>query len=641
MAEPVGAATGKPVKTKRAAQNLSPADVISRVEELLETRYRSADLGNLDDPLSETVYILLSKQTREGCYQGLFRKLRKLYPAWRDVLQADPGDLEVILTPGGFQHARARELLGILAAVAEDNERRCVGPAASPPSDLTLDYLRELPDEEVESFLTSLPGIGPKSARCVMSYALGRQRFAVDTHVHRIFERLAVVPMQNRKVDHDPLEAAIPLRSRRRLHMNLVHHGRAVCTSAKPKCGNCVLISFCAGGRARVAQVSGQKLTAVELFSGAGGLGTGFVQEGFKVTLAVELDRHAAQTYRANHPGTPVLEADIGKLTAREAIRFSPAAATPDVLLAGPPCQGYSVAGRRDSNDVRNRLFTHVSRLAKELRARYVVVENVHGLRNVDGVSFISRVKQSFVHRGFSISEYLLNAADFGVAQVRRRCVFIGRRSELGGAPPGPPVPSVQGTNRRLQHALMDLPEVGTGVIAEYLRTDAGSVLLNASTMAHSRRVTEKISKIAAGKGPLSYRRLGMDLASTLIAGHRALPVHPWLNRTISVREAARIQGFADTYVFCGPRSTQPLQVANAVPPPLAAAVARHITSLVRHGEKAPSAAMMPKRNLSPVRAAARPAVNGPDDVLRSDKEPLQTLTPAGVLKDQVALVAQ
>src|SRR5262249_22240449 len=83
--------------------------------------------------------------------------------------------------------------------------------------------------------------------------------------------------------------------------------------------------------------------------------------------------------------------------------------------------------------------------------------------------------------------------------------------------------------------------------------------------------------KIAPGEGPISYRRLEMDVARTLVAGHRAMPVHPWLNRTISVREAARIQGFDDNYFFCGPRWEQPLQVANAVPPTVARAIASHL----------------------------------------------------------------
>jgi site-specific DNA-cytosine methylase len=119
---------------------------------------------------------------------------------------------------------------------------------------------------------------------------------------------------------------------------------------------------------------------------------------------------------------------------------------------------------------------------------------------------------------------------------------------------------------------LQDLPVLRAGENAEHL-------LPNASTMQHSPGVIAKIAEIRPGQGPRSYRRLHPDVASTLVAGHRALPVHPFLDRMISVREAARLQGLPDQYIFGGSRSSQPLQVANAVPPPMARAVA---TSLLR-----------------------------------------------------------
>jgi len=98
--------------------------------------------------------------------------------------------------------------------------------------------------------------------------------------------------------------------------------------------------------------------------------------------------------------------------------------------------------------------------------------------------------------------------------------------------------------------------------------------------------VINKIRQISPGEGPISYRRLERDEARTLIAGHRALPVHPTQHRSISAREAAVIQGFPNNYIFCGPRAWQPLQVANAVPPPLAEAVARHLLEHLRAGNE-------------------------------------------------------
>lgn len=124
--------------------------------------------------------------------------------------------------------------------------------------------------------------------------------------------------------------------------------------------------------------------------------------------------------------------------------------------------------------------------------------------------------------------------------------------------------------------------EVPTGTHSEYVVSASGPVLVSASTMRYSSSVVGKIRQLRAGEGYISYRRLGRDIAPTLVADHRALPVHPRLTRTISVREAARIQGFSGDYVFCGPRAHQPLQVANAVPPPVAGSIDRHLRKVIR-----------------------------------------------------------
>lgn len=619
-------------RSTAAAIPLDSRQLIDRIDELLEARYRAADLGNLSDPLEETIYILLSRQTREDRYQGIFRDLRNKYPLWVDVLNADAAEVEGVLRSGGFQRARTRQLLGILEAVRADNEARGVGPYAIPPEDLTLGYLAQMSDKSAEGFLDDLPGIGPKSARCILSYSLGRDRFAVDTHVYRIFQRMGFLPARSRKADHDPLEQAVPPRLRTRLHMNLVHHGRAVCVGQRPRCGECVLISFCKVGRTNTSDSAAP--VAVELFAGAGGFGIGARSAGFRMALAVEIDRNAAQTYRSNHPGVPVLEADVARLTAKEIRSAVPSLRRADVVFAGPPCQGYSVAGARLASDPKNRLFRHVSRLARELGAGYVVIENVPGLRNVRGVSFMRGIKMSLARRGYVAHAYLLNAADFGVAQVRKRFVFLGRDRRISSdAPIAPLKPHALPLEGRLLRALEGLPLLPAGELAEYRRLDSGHILLNGSTMAHKPSVIAKIQRITGNvRGPLSYRRLGTDLAPTIIAGHRAFPVHPVLNRTISVREAARIQGFPDTYVFCGPRSTQPLQVANAVPPAVATAVAVHIRRLLELDRSQPAKL---QAELAP------PAADRRADVRRPDEETLEPFPATSVLENQVALIAQ
>lgn len=579
------------------ADRLPASGVISRVNELLELQYRSADLGNLDDPLDEAIYILLSIQARDPVYREVFERLTEAFPrGWHEVLHADHRDLVEILRPAGFQRQRAVKLKQFVAAVASDS--RAVGRDGT----LSLNFVSALDNAEALTLLESLPGIGPKAARCVMAYSLGRDVFAVDTHVRRILERLGLVDARPGKPRHRDFEGLVPRKIRRDLHVNLVHHGRAVCRSQRPRCDECVLVSFCPTGQELAAQQAAGPV-AVELFAGAGGLSEGFSRAGYRLALAVERDRDPAQTYRLNHPGTPVLEADVATLNETDIRRIARGLEHVSVLLAGPPCQGYSAAGRRDPEDPSNRLYEEVARFAKLLRPEIVVLENVAGLRRVNGVSFTHRIREAILNAGYEVDEpALLKASHFGVSQNRTRLFYLGRREDLGPAPLPPPSThhapdehhvldsSEYQVTPQLQEVLADLPDLDSGIALEY-GFNGRQRIYNASTMAHSPRVIDKISRIGPGEGPISYRRLDRDIARTLVAGHRALPVHPWLHRTISVREAARIQGFADDYVFAGPRSNQPLQVANAVPPPVAEAIARHLLGYLseQRGPRQPS----------------------------------------------------
>ena len=572
--------------TERArADGLPVAEVVSRADELLELSYRSADLGNLEDPLDEAIYVLLSLQTREAVYRRVFRHLKASYGGWGEVLDAPDEELVQILRPGGFQKRRAEILRRFIEAVAKENSRR--GWRSGEP--LGLDFLDEMGDEEALAFLVRLPGIGPKTARCIMVFSLGRESFPVDTHIRRVLERLGVIEQVKGKPRHDEIERLIPSKIRKRFHINLIHHGRAVCRSQRPACGDCILVSFCERGQRAVAALR-EAPRAVDLFAGAGGLGFGFVKAGYRIGLAVENDRDAAQTYRFNHLGTPVLEADVQDLDAKTVRRFFLDSPDVAVLLAGIPCQGFSAAGKRDPDDPSNYLYKEVARFADVLRPDLVVMENVLGMRNVGGVCFVEKVRSALADTGYNVARpSRLKASDYGVSQNRVRLIYLARWADLGDAPTPPPpthlapdkeIP-VNGSDLPhtpiLDDVLSGLPEHGPGVLLEYDIVD-GVPIYNASTMAHSPRVIKKIQAIQPGEGPLSYRRLeGGRVARTLVAGHRALPVHPRLDRTISVREAARIQGFPDGFLFAGVRSNQPLQVANAVPPPLARALAEHL----------------------------------------------------------------
>ena len=410
---------------------------------------------------------------------------------------------------------------------------------------------------------------------------------AAGPNVDRVLRRLGPPTGASEEMCRETLADAIPPDSRARWAIALALHGQQVCTEEEPRCDDCPLISFCETGRSRNT-ADATAATAVDLFSGAGALALGFVQAGFRILAAVETDRNAAQTYRLNHPGVPVLEASVEDIDGDVLRNWIPSLRAPAAVIAGPPCQGYSAAGARSTNDQRNLLFRHVGRLARQLDARSVVIENVPGLRRVNGVTYTEKIAASLRRAGFRTwkQPVELRASEFGVSQNRRRLFFVGvkRGMELPQPPapthaaPGdsaadPKLPRTQTLTKQLQ----DLPVLGAGQGSERMCLPDGRVVLNSQAMKHSDGVVDKIRAIPPGGGPISYRRLEGDIARTLVAGHRALPVHPWQHRAITVREAARIQGFPDSYFFCGPRSTQPLQVANAVPPALSRAVAREL----------------------------------------------------------------
>lgn len=276
-------------------------------------------------------------------------------------------------------------------------------------------------------------------------------------------------------------------------------------------------------------------------------------------------------------------------------------------------------------------LYREVVRLARSLRPRFVVIENVPGMRKVGGVSFVRAVLAELDEAGYAAQDYLLRACDFGVPQLRHRILYLAQQRTFGDAPPQPTPTHCPGrycphgcghapssrcnrtaTTPSVIEALSTLPVVPPGTLAEYELID-GTLVVNGSTMNHSAKVIDKIRNIEAGKGPISYRRLHSDLARTIVAGHRALPVHPVEHRTISVREAARIQGFEDDHVFCGPRGAQPLQVANAVPPALARAVADELFEILD-----PVAARRARREPLPKQTVATVAAPQPSAIPRS-----------------------
>jgi endonuclease III len=216
--------------------------VLPEVDQRLIAAYGTVPLGNKSDPLDELVYIQLSIRTREGAYSNVYSTLKEMVGAdWGRLTQLPDALLLSVLMPGG------------MAAVKLARLRAQIQRVQAVFGEASLDPLRFMDDAEAEGFLASLPGVGPKAARCVLLYSLDRDVFPVDSHCFRILDRLGFVPQGlDRKRAHDFLQSLVPPKRRLTLHVNMVHHGRALCVPAQPHCGECPLLDLCPTGQARM-----------------------------------------------------------------------------------------------------------------------------------------------------------------------------------------------------------------------------------------------------------------------------------------------------------------------------------------------------------------------------------------------------
>lgn len=342
------------------------------------------------------------------------------------------------------------------------------------------------------------------------------------------------------------------------------------------------------------------KPTVIDLFAGVGGLSLGFEMKGFHVLLANEYDESIAAAYRVNHKSTKVIVGDITKLDLDKT--FGGYKGKVDVIIGGPPCQGFSQKGQRKTiHDERNFLFEYYVTVVKLVSPKYFVMENVPNLLTAEGDYFRKEIEELFNGMGYSLEYGVLNASDYGVPQNRRRAVIIGKLEK-----PAPKLPVPQKKTVTIWDAISDLAylESGEGENEQAYRMPAESdyekllrknskVLYNHVATKHSRLALERLALIPpnAGKEVLpkehltksiysgTWTRMKKDEISVTITTRFDTPssgkfTHPFLNRAITVREAARIQSFPDTFKFVGNKGSQMKQVGNAVPPLLASAIA-------------------------------------------------------------------
>lgn len=328
----------------------------------------------------------------------------------------------------------------------------------------------------------------------------------------------------------------------------------------------------------------------ISLFTGAGGLDIGFKEAGFEGLLASDIMPQARDSFSLNFPEEPYLLEDIRKLSISE-IKSYIGDKKIDVIIGGPPCQGFSNMGNKNSADPRNTLFESYVKIVDAIRPKCFVFENVKGLFTMFEGRYFEQVVNAFMAIGYNLHYSMIDTSNYGVPQKRERIFIVGTISEEQFLFPAHSSDSYGNIKafRNVGEAINDL-------------MDKGEEFPNHIALNHSDIVVRRYQLIPeGGKLPKpedlpedirrknfgnTYTRLHrQEVSSTIVPGNNALPVHPVLNRSLTPREGARIQTFPDSYIFSGDRRSQCIQVGNAVPPLMAAKIADCVRRFIE-GEK-------------------------------------------------------
>lgn len=335
-----------------------------------------------------------------------------------------------------------------------------------------------------------------------------------------------------------------------------------------------------------------EKKYLVDLFSGCGGLSFGFEQAGFESVLGVDVDAPALKTFAKNHPHAKTLELDLSKDESVCEIVNALGDKKIEIIVAGPPCQGFSLTGTRQENDKRNKLFYSVFKLAERIKPTYIVIENVPGISTLYGGRARDAIYSEFERLGYRTTSQLLYAPDYGIPQIRRRKFFVGVKNDTPFVFPDPT--HTQSEYITCEEAISDLPSLEDGIgdevslyeafpLSDYQNEmrEKSSELFNHVGTRHRPHVIEVIKQVPDGgnhkdlpPGVGTSRKFNeawtryhsKSPSKTIDTGHRNHFHYKW-NRVPTVRENARLQSFPDHFVFLGTKTQQYKQVGNAVPP--------------------------------------------------------------------------
>lgn len=357
----------------------------------------------------------------------------------------------------------------------------------------------------------------------------------------------------------------------------------------------------------------------IDLFAGAGGLSLGFEQAGFNIAYAIERDKWAAETYKLNRDGVVVDTRDIEQISPLSVLKqLGIKRGELDIVIGGPPCQGFSESNKKTRNlqNPNNHMVYKFVDFVSQTKPKWVLMENVSGMNTFEEGRVRDSLLKLFEECGYTVDYLILNAADFGVPQSRKRIFFIGNRLGTKMTFMNKLRESKMETPVTVFDAISDLPHLRNGHSIDLMHYNSrkrklsryqvamrqrmnGEVRNNLATR-HTDLAVKRFSCIEQGENLISlaqklpelvnnysnidnchhwiYLRLPWNKpAVTLINYRKNMLIHPADNRGLSVREAARLQSFPDEYVFYGYLGSQQQQVSNAVPPLLAKSIAKKI----------------------------------------------------------------
>lgn len=336
-----------------------------------------------------------------------------------------------------------------------------------------------------------------------------------------------------------------------------------------------------------------KELKIIDCFCGAGGLSLGFEKIGFKVVYAFDFDEAAINTYKHNpqHHHGPAFVRDIYNVSKKSIEEdLGRELGEIDVVIGGPPCQGFSVQRRGDDNDPRNNLVLEYIRMILDIKPRFFVMENVGGLLSPRGLPYYNKLVETLGEAGYTIQKEKLTASDFGVPQGRKRVFIVGEYRTGASVPFSFPKPDGE-TVRTVRNAIADLMDKDEKDIPNH-KSDK----LSPKNLKRIQAITEgqgrdslpeelqlECHKKNTGHRHLdTYGRMAWDKPSPTITARfdsfsRGRFGHPVLDRTITLREGARLQTFPDDFEFLGSKVEVARQIGNAVPPVLAEKVAKKI----------------------------------------------------------------